>query len=136
MRRLQLNSRYLPQLQQVLAMPQSIGIVGGRPGSSLYFMGCQDSHVLYMDPHHVQQVSCCHQQLALSRPHSLAGAVMAYGAGSLLGTLSCMILELARQACDAGCRGACRHGILLLLLSALHEPFRHRPLLGARLLLP
>ena len=55
---LQLNSRYLPQLQQVLAMPQSIGVVGGRPGSSLYFMGCQDSHVLYMDPHHVQPVSC------------------------------------------------------------------------------
>ena len=26
-------------------MPQSIGIVGGRTGSSLYCMGCQNGHV-------------------------------------------------------------------------------------------
>lgn len=38
---LQLNPRYVPQLEAVLAMPQSVGIVGGRPASSLYFVGFQ-----------------------------------------------------------------------------------------------
>ncbi|EFN56996.1 hypothetical protein CHLNCDRAFT_143632 [Chlorella variabilis] len=39
-----LNPRYIPQLEAVLAMPQSIGIVGGRPSSSLYFVGFQHLH--------------------------------------------------------------------------------------------
>ena len=52
----QVNERYIPQLQQVLTWPQSIGIVGGRPASSLYFVGCQDDHVIYLDPHQAQQV--------------------------------------------------------------------------------
>ena len=32
---------YLPQIQRVLTFPQSVGIVGGRPGASLYFVGHQ-----------------------------------------------------------------------------------------------
>lgn len=52
----QVNERYIPQLQQVLTWPQSIGIVGGRPSSSLYFVGCQDDQVMYLDPHQAQQV--------------------------------------------------------------------------------
>ncbi|PSC76415.1 cysteine protease atg4b [Micractinium conductrix] len=36
-----LNPRYAPQLEAVLSWPQSIGVVGGRPSSSLYFVGCQ-----------------------------------------------------------------------------------------------
>ena len=52
----QVNERYVPQLQQVLTWPQSIGIVGGRPSSSLYFVGCQHDQVLYLDPHQAQQV--------------------------------------------------------------------------------
>lgn len=54
----QLNPRYIPQLQAVLTMPQSIGIVGGRPGSSLYFVGTQQDLLLYLDPHEVQEVRC------------------------------------------------------------------------------
>jgi hypothetical protein len=54
---LQVNQRYLPQLCQVLTFPQSVGIVGGRPGASLFFMGVQgDSSVLYLDPHEAQEV--------------------------------------------------------------------------------
>lgn len=34
-----------------------MGIVGGRPGSSLYFVGVQGHSVLYLDPHEVQDVS-------------------------------------------------------------------------------
>lgn len=52
-----INPLYVPQLQQVLAMPESVGIVGGRPGASLYFVGLQDANVLYLDPHEVQPVS-------------------------------------------------------------------------------
>ena len=52
----QVNERYIPQLQEVLQWPQSIGIVGGRPSSSLYFVGCQQDQVLYLDPHQAQQV--------------------------------------------------------------------------------
>jgi cysteine protease ATG4 len=52
----QVNSRYLPQLQQVLQWPQSVGIVGGRPSSSLYFIGHQCQNVLFLDPHEVQEV--------------------------------------------------------------------------------
>uniref|UniRef100_A0A1D1ZNK5 Cysteine protease n=1 Tax=Auxenochlorella protothecoides TaxID=3075 RepID=A0A1D1ZNK5_AUXPR len=52
-----LNPRYIPQLQAVLTMPQSIGIVGGRPGSSLYFVGTQQDLLLYLDPHEVQEAA-------------------------------------------------------------------------------
>lgn len=51
-----MNPRYIPQLREVLTWPQSIGIVGGRPGSSLAFVGCQDEQVLFLDPHTPQQV--------------------------------------------------------------------------------
>eukprot|EP00854_Cymbomonas_tetramitiformis_P009538 gene9538-11303_t len=36
-----INERYIPLLAKVLTFPQSVGIVGGRPSSSLYFVGCQ-----------------------------------------------------------------------------------------------
>jgi len=37
-----------------LQFPYSIGIIGGRPRSSLYFIGAQDDRVFYLDPHTVQ----------------------------------------------------------------------------------
>lgn len=55
---LQLNAVYLPQLQGALATPQSVGIVGGLPRSSLYFIGVQGENVLYLDPHQVQEAAC------------------------------------------------------------------------------
>lgn len=56
----QVNERYLPQLSSILSFPQSVGIVGGRPGASLYFVGVQGGAVLYLDPHEVQQVRAGH----------------------------------------------------------------------------
>lgn len=50
------NPRYIPQLQTVLRWPQSIGIIGGRPGSSLAFIGCQEDNIVFLDPHETQQV--------------------------------------------------------------------------------
>lgn len=52
-----MDERYLGQLREVLTFPQSVGIVGGRPGASLYFVGVQGpGAVLYLDPHEVKQV--------------------------------------------------------------------------------
>jgi Peptidase family C54 len=53
---MQVNPRYVPQLRTVLTWPHSIGIVGGRPSSSLYFVGFQGDNVLFLDPHETQQV--------------------------------------------------------------------------------
>lgn len=51
-----MNERYPPQLATILSFPQSVGIVGGRPGASLYFVGVQGGAVMYLDPHEVQEV--------------------------------------------------------------------------------
>ncbi|KAK0549851.1 Cysteine protease atg4 [Tilletia horrida] len=40
--------------QNIFTFPQSVGISGGRPSSSYYFMGCQDNTLFYLDPHHVR----------------------------------------------------------------------------------
>ena len=55
---LQLNPVYLPELCATLGMPQSVGVVGGRPASSLYFVGFQGESVLFLDPHQVQAAAC------------------------------------------------------------------------------
>jgi hypothetical protein len=53
----QVNHLYLPQLRDLLAFPQSVGIVGGRPSASLYFVGAQGpGSVLFLDPHEVKEV--------------------------------------------------------------------------------
>ncbi|KAG2452515.1 hypothetical protein HYH02_002754 [Chlamydomonas schloesseri] len=49
-----INPVYIPQLQQVLSWPQSVGIVGGRPSASLYVCGVQDASFIYLDPHAAQ----------------------------------------------------------------------------------
>ncbi|GEQ66821.1 hypothetical protein JCM33374_g484 [Metschnikowia sp. JCM 33374] len=51
------NDYYHPSLFQLLSLKQSVGIAGGKPSSSYYFFGYQDSELLYLDPHNLQVVS-------------------------------------------------------------------------------
>ncbi|KAI1411484.1 cysteine protease ATG4 [Hypoxylon sp. FL1857] len=45
---------YWEALTAALQMPQSIGIAGGRPSSSHYFIGVQGLHFFYLDPHYTR----------------------------------------------------------------------------------
>ncbi|KAI5341533.1 hypothetical protein L3X38_009408 [Prunus dulcis] len=48
------NPRYIPSLWATFTFPQSLGIMGGKPGASTYIIGVQDEKALYLDPHEVQ----------------------------------------------------------------------------------
>ncbi|WOL13340.1 cysteine protease ATG4B isoform X1 [Canna indica] len=50
-----INPRYIPLLLETFTFPQSVGILGGKPGTSTYIVGVQDNKALYLDPHEVQQ---------------------------------------------------------------------------------
>ncbi|KAL8971213.1 MAG: hypothetical protein Q9183_001161 [Haloplaca sp. 2 TL-2023] len=45
---------YGEALKASLQLPQSIGIAGGRPSSSHYFIGHQGDHFFFLDPHQTQ----------------------------------------------------------------------------------
>ncbi|KAI1302675.1 Cysteine protease atg4c [Mortierella claussenii] len=49
-----LVGNYIPNLKQLFRMPQFMGIAGGRPGRSLYFVACQGDELFYYDPHFVK----------------------------------------------------------------------------------
>jgi cysteine protease ATG4 len=51
----QLNPIYIEPIKKIFEIPQTLGIMGGKPKSSLYFVGYQDDEVLYLDPHTVQK---------------------------------------------------------------------------------
>ncbi|KAI5207217.1 hypothetical protein AUEXF2481DRAFT_43367 [Aureobasidium subglaciale EXF-2481] len=42
---------YREGIKAALRLPQSVGIAGGRPASSHYFIGTQADHLFYLDPH-------------------------------------------------------------------------------------
>ncbi|KDN48512.1 hypothetical protein K437DRAFT_245502 [Tilletiaria anomala UBC 951] len=48
------NPTYYESIKTTFAFPHTAGIAGGRPSSSYYFVGVQDSSLLYLDPHHVR----------------------------------------------------------------------------------
>ncbi|CAK40930.1 hypothetical protein CBS63078_6240 [Aspergillus niger] len=45
---------YWDGLKAALQFPQSVGIAGGRPSASHYFVGAQGSHLFYLDPHYTR----------------------------------------------------------------------------------
>ncbi|KAJ7636027.1 hypothetical protein DFH06DRAFT_657448 [Mycena polygramma] len=46
------NPIYHDTVKQLYTFPQSVGIAGGRPSSSYYFVGAQAEGLFYLDPHH------------------------------------------------------------------------------------
>lgn len=56
------NPIYHEGVQGVFKFPQSVGIAGGRPSSSYYFVGAQAGALFYIDPHHPKP-AVAHQPL-------------------------------------------------------------------------
>lgn len=48
------TAAYYDALAALLQMPQSIGIAGGRPSASHYFVGVQGGNFFYLDPHYTK----------------------------------------------------------------------------------
>jgi len=48
------NKLYIPAIKALFTFPQSLGIIGGRPRRSLFFVGYQDDYVIFLDPHTVR----------------------------------------------------------------------------------
>lgn len=51
-----LNINYADKLKNLLSYENCIGIIGGRPKHSLYFVGFQEDKLIHLDPHYCQDM--------------------------------------------------------------------------------
>ena len=51
----EINPIYIAGLQTCFSFKQSLGVIGGKPNLALYFIGCVDDEVIFLDPHTTQR---------------------------------------------------------------------------------
>ncbi|XP_034196057.1 autophagy-related 4a isoform X1 [Osmia lignaria lignaria] len=51
----EINPIYINGLKNSFKIPQSLGVIGGKPNLALYFIGCVGNEVIYLDPHTTQR---------------------------------------------------------------------------------
>ena len=73
-----LNAEYAPSLLKCLEMPQSVGIIGGRPNHAIYFFGHQGDMLHGLDPHTTQPTP---EFDAKPRTHDGDASTDAHGSG-------------------------------------------------------
>lgn len=50
-----IHPTYIPSLESIFMIPQNIGVIGGKPYSSFYFIAGQGEVLHFLDPHYVQE---------------------------------------------------------------------------------
>ncbi|CAH2246762.1 cysteine protease ATG4B [Pelobates cultripes] len=50
----EINEAYIATLKHCFMVPQSLGVIGGRPNSAHYFIGYVGEELIYLDPHTTQ----------------------------------------------------------------------------------
>ena len=45
------NKAYIPSVQMLFSIPQFLGVIGGRPSASYFFIGHHEGTLFYLDPH-------------------------------------------------------------------------------------
>lgn len=68
----EINPVYFSGLKTCFSLPQTQGVIGGRPNHALYLLGCVEDEVFYLDPHVTQptvNVNQWSELLARTRRH-------------------------------------------------------------------
>lgn len=76
-----IQQEYYEALKFFLSLSCSVGIIGGIPKSALYLIGYQEDHLLFLDPHLVQQACSSGQDMInkLSTYHCKSAKLLPFG---------------------------------------------------------